>query len=423
MADVRAFRGLRYSLERVRMADVVAPPYDVISPSEKERLKARSSYNVVRLILPDGDGDKYARAARLLDEWTRQGVLRRESFPALYFCRHTFQVYGQTLVRTGLMAAVKLEPFGRGAIFPHESTLSAPKEDRMRLLRATRTNLSPVFSLFSDRTGGVRQIQAQVVKAPPTFVLQEESGLCEFWMVSDRGVIDRLSALLAPSPLFIADGHHRYETALSYLDDLRREGNCSSSAEAVMMLCVAMEDPGLAVLPTHRLLKAGVGPGWRGLLEALRADFETVPVTDGIEGALAEPETTLGRFVLYGPQHQAWSLTLKEGFDLKTVDPDQSPDWCRLDVAILQRRVFQPLLSLSLERLTGSDLVGYSHDLGETTRRVEEGSYASAFLMRPTPVGAVAAVANRLEKMPPKSTFFYPKALTGLVLRPLLGVD
>src|SRR5438477_370028 len=265
MADIRAFRGYRYDLGRVgSLSDVVSPPYDVIDPALQQRLHDQSPHNAVRLELPQeepGDTEtenKYARAARTLKSWIAEDVLRQDTARALYVYEQEFAAEGKSHTRRGFFARVRLEPFGSGRIFPHEQTMAGPKEDRLKLYRATGFNLSPVFSLYPDPDGEVfRQLEPFTLKGPP-LVAKDHLGVTNrLWLVTDSHTLSAVTGLMGPRPVFIADGHHRYETGLKYLEERRAAGEVpddEAPANFCLMMLVGMSDPGLVILPTHRLV-------------------------------------------------------------------------------------------------------------------------------------------------------------------------
>ena len=262
MADIRAFRAFRYDLGRVgALSDVIAPPYDVIDPALQQTLYDRSPYNVIRLILnkeQPGDGDnenRYTRAAGLLREWQADDVLVRDSAQALYVYEQDFEVEGRRYTRRGFLARVRLEPFGSGRIYPHEETLAGPKADRLRLFQATEMNLSPVFGLYPDPDDGVmKQLQAGVGRSLPLQATDHLGVVSKLWPVTDQHVVSAVTGALGPKPVFIADGHHRYETGLRYLQERRAAGETDPAAESILMMLVSMSDPGLIILPTHRII-------------------------------------------------------------------------------------------------------------------------------------------------------------------------
>ena len=270
MAEVQAFRGFRYDLARVgKLSDVIAPPYDVIDPALQQALYDRSPYNVIRLILnketpaDTGHDNRYTRAAQTpASDWTRDSILAQDSARSLYVYQQDFEVEGKRYTRKGFMARVRLEKFGEGRIYPHEETLSGPKADRLKLFHATNMNLSQIFGLYPDEQGEVQaKLDAAIARALPIQATDHLGVVSKLWPISDQHVTSVVASILGPKPVFIADGHHRYETALRYLDEKQQAGEVTSAeapANFVLMMLVSMSDPGLVILPTHRLV-SGVG--------------------------------------------------------------------------------------------------------------------------------------------------------------------
>ena len=450
MADIAAFRGIRYDLKKVpSLTSVVAPPYDVINEAYRQRLAAREAHNCVHLILPQDSpaGDRYATAAAALKRWLAEGVLVEEKAPAIYVISQEWTHAGRRNVRTGFIAAVRLEPFGEGRIYPHENTLSAPKADRLNLIKATRANLSQVFGIFPDDQRDVEAWLGQVTARAADAETTDDGGVTtRLWLQTDPKRIATLTRAMAGRPMFIADGHHRYETALNYrrfADEASLSLNAAKTTadapflskksaemskirpiDAIMMFCVAMSDPGLITQPTHRLLPKSITEPAK-LLEKLGREFHVLPfaTVSGGAGAVDEElksDATPNLMALYvGKERPLMKVWPKDPSAILRDHASFSADWRTLDVSILQYAVLERLLGLTLEHVTRDAKIGYEHDSDEAMRRVDSGEFASAFILRPTPVDAVARVASHLEKMPPKSTFFYPKALTGIVMRGL----
>ncbi len=276
MADIRAFRAFRYDLGRVgTLSDVVAPPYDVIDSSLQQALYERSRYNVIRLELnkelpTDNQMENcYTRAARFLRDWQTDGALTQDSARSLYVYHQEFEVEGQKHTRKGFFARVRLEPFGHGKIFPHEETMSGPKADRLRLLEATGMNLSPVFGLYPDAENAVQaQLDSLIARALPLEATDHLGVVSRLWPVTDQHIVSNIIGLLGPRPIFIADGHHRYETGLRYLEERKAAGevpNDEAAPNFILMMLVSMSDPGLLILPTHRLVAGLSGLNCRSL--------------------------------------------------------------------------------------------------------------------------------------------------------------
>lgn len=428
MAEVRPFRGLRYVPERVGdLSDVVCPPYDVIAPDEAMRLRAASPYNAVRLELPEGSPEetgpdsRYVAAARTLQDWRAEGLLAAEPRPALYLVEERFDWEGQQRRRRGVLAAVRLADWSEGVVLPHERTLSGPKADRLALLRACAANFSPVFLLHAPHAEPQAQLWASLNEAPAIEVRPEPGYELRFW--STTGEIDAWCDALVGEPLYIADGHHRFETALRYRDERRATGGPGATHAAynyALSYLVAMDDPGLLVLPTHRCLPAGAYDD--GRLEALvaeRFDAEARPVSGTDPAALSNLLQALARrgaersaFVLYR-RGDASLLTMRAGAE-QWLAADRAPAWRALDVARLEGLLLEPLLGPA-----APELLTYTRSAAEAIARVDAGDDGAAVLLNPTPPRQIAAVAEAAERMPQKSTYFYPKLPTGLVFHTL----
>jgi uncharacterized protein (DUF1015 family) len=439
MADIRAFRAVRYDLGRVgALSDVVAPPYDVIDPDLQQALYDRSPYNVIRLILnKEGPADtevdnRYSRAARCLRDWQDEHVLAQDSARALYVYHQDFEVEGRRLTRRGVLARVRLEPFGQGRIFPHEETLSGPKADRLKLFRATAMNLSPVFGLYPDEGGEVQaRLDAAVARALPLEATDHLAVVSRLWPVTDQQVVSAVTGLLGPKPVFIADGHHRYETGLRYLEERRAAGEVrddEAPANFILMMLVSMSDPGLVILPTHRLVSCLGGLGADRLRALLEPHFEVETVGRGERGAREAwewIEADGGQGVLGlgtpadGGGEAVWQAArLRSPEVMDPLAPDHSPAWRGLAVSVLHVLVLDHLLAPATG---GRPSCRYVHLLGEVLEAVAARECELAVLVPPARMSHVEQIAGGLEKMPPKSTYFYPKLLSGLVLNPLKG--
>lgn len=428
MATIAPFRGLRYNLKKVpSLTSVVAPPYDVINEEYRRKLAARDPHNCVKLILPQDspERDRYANAAEAFKGWIEEGVLAQDKKPAIYVVSQEWQAGGAKHVRTGFIAAVKLEPFGKGNIYPHENTLSAPKEDRLKLVKATRANLSQVFGIVPDDAGDVAGWLSRVCSRPADAEATDDNAvLTRLWVETDAKSVKDLTKSMGDRSIFIADGHHRYETALNYQRFLKENGQETAAADSIMMLCVAMSDPGLITQPTHRLLPRSVAEP-ETLVERLKGEFDVLPFATfsgkpgGLDGALISDLTPNLMALYVGKSRPVLRVIPKSHSGILSNMSEMSQDWRALDVSILQYAILERILGLTLEHVTREARIGYEHDADAAMRRVDSGEFASAFILRPTPVSAVAKVASHLEKMPPKSTYFYPKALTGLVIRSL----
>lgn len=436
MAQVFPFRGVRYSPSLVGdVRQVVAPPYDVIDAEGQKAFHARHPHNVIRLELgyelqTDSPGDnRYTRAAQTLREWMQSGALARDPRPAFYLYTIRYKISdgaGGTTQKTltGFMGNFQLAALDSGEIYPHENTRAAAKTDRLRLMEACASNFSPIWSLYSDPEGAViGRLQQAVATQQPRMSFQDDAGFEQtVWTIDDPAVTKAVTELMRPRPLFIADGHHRYETALNYQKQRREQANTAGTSlqgyDHVMMLLTRLEDTGLTVLPTHRVLTTKI-PDVAGLKSLLDPAFDIMPFpTKGMaqEEARQKFLETLraqGRsrpcFGL-AARHidQFWLLALRPSHQLP---PTASPR-DRLDVSILQNQVVTKLCPTQEEL----EAIVYTKDEHEALDWVAKGTGEAALLWNATKVEEVRAVATAGERMPHKSTYFFPKPLTGLVL-------
>jgi len=428
MADVRPFRGLRYAGKAsAPLTDLICPPYDVISPAQRETLEARNPYNSIHIELPQGEGDAaYANAALLLAQWQQQAVLTRDETPSYYFMRHTFRYDGKSLARWGLMAAVRLEEYDQRVILPHEETRPQAKEDRFRLMTACQANLSPIMALYRDPQHRIRQaIESIGWKTPTARATDGPDQELSLWAVAGRVLDDAVQAVLKNAPLFIADGHHRYETALRYRDEQRQKKGPWSDRDAfnyVMMTLIGVDDPGLLVLPYHRAIGGVTAATITALRNKLLEVFQLTAITPqpptphALEEAVRRsPGVCLG---LLGPDGEGpYLLTLRGG---KVRDSLRAlPGGAALrdsESWVLHQAVLAPVLGAA-----DSPEITYLHDPQEVWDSVLQGRLQMAFFTRPFPLDLFQAVVSAGQKLPPKSTYFHPKLPTGLVFNMLEG--
>ena len=415
MAEVQPLRALHYDPGAAGpLSDLIAPPYDVIDAGQRAALAARSPYNVVHIDLPEGS-DPYARAADLLERWQGERVVVRDAEPALWALTQDYVAPGgERMTRRGFLCRVRVEEYGAGRIRPHERTHPGPLEDRLALTRATRANLSPIFALHSDPEGAARRVLTAIVAGDPWAEASDDEGTVHrVWRVHDPEAIVALQSALAGTELLIADGHHRYETARAFAEEVGGEG----PHRYVLMCLVALEDPGLAVFPIHRLV-AGLGPQRQeALADALRRDFDIREVAR--EALVPDGGGPLRLGYLDAHLRRPFQLELRDQSIADAALADRPPSYRRLDTAVLEALVLKGALGMSEEDIAHLNGLGYSADAGEALRLLDEGAFDAGFFMRPTPVTQVREVAAAGETMPPKSTFFYPKLATGLVFNPL----
>lgn len=444
MAVIAPFRGLRYNPELVKdLSLVMAPPYDVISPQGQRAFHARHEQNVIRLILGEvlaGDDavrNQYSRAGDYFQRWQAERVLVRDPAPALYLYQQTFQLPGAgALTRYGLIGLVRLEEFDGRTVFPHERTMGAAKADRLRLMQACHANLSPVFGIYPGRFRELERLFAAAQGSRPIIDLTDWDGIHHrVWICQDRAAIRRLQMECTGAPIFIADGHHRYETALHFRDlmQAKEKGDPAQTQRRpynhIMMTLVSAEDPGLVILPIHRVLKYLPEGGLEGCLAPFTRQFavEKLPVPRDPEAAasvllsrLQQTKEGAHCFGLYGGGGRAYLLTLADEQAIEA-EKDKPPVYRRLDVTIVQALLIEgPRSRQGLGDLP-EDALSYTHDAAEAIRLVQQDGWAAAILLNPTKIAEVQAVAEAGLRMPPKSTFFYPKLLTGLVIHPLMA--
>jgi uncharacterized protein (DUF1015 family) len=435
MADIRAFRAYRYDLGSVGpLSEVLAPPYDVIDPHLQQTLYDRNPYNVIRLILnkeepTDNEREnRYTRAARFLREWQTAGVLTQDTARSLYVYHQDFEVEGRRYTRKGFLARVRLEPLGEGRIYAHEETMSGPKADRLKLFRATAMNLSPVFGLFPDAEGTVQKLLDDAVQRMLPLEATDHLGVVSrLWPVTDQHVTSSVMGLMGPKPVFIADGHHRYETALNYLKERQQAGgvaNAESAPNFVLMMLVSMSDPGLSILPTHRLV-SGVGQlTVDQIRSSLEKHFDVETTGRGDRGArdtweLIQADGSQQVLGFGSAVDQTWLLArYRMSREMDRLAPEHSALWRDLAVSVLHVLVLGHLIP----NVPGAPTTcRYVHLLPEVAEAVAKMECSLGVLVPPATMQHVEQIAGNLEKMPPKSTYFYPKLLSGLVLNPLTG--
>ncbi len=448
MPDISAFRGVRYDLGHVgSLSDVVAPPYDVIDAELQEQLYQKSEYNCTRLILgkdEPGDDDthnRYSRAAKFLKNWLRDRVLFTEGDPAIYVYHQEFEEAGELYTRRGFMCRTRLEPFGEGDIHPHEETHGGAKADRLKLWQNCKANLSQIFGLYPDPQNVAQDLlDKAIIGVTPLEATDHIGVLHRIWPVTDVAVITKVIAAMGGKPVYIADGHHRYETACNYRDELAKtEGGLDSEhpANFVLMMCVSMSDPGMIVLPTHRLFRGLPPMTAKELGDKLDVYFTISSAGMGPEEAPflweeIETEDDQKTLALFTTEDQQWTMVRLNDAGIEKmaqVASDQCDEWQGLGVSILHRLIVETLLDAKdisapkyvraidevVEGLKTGDSVGRDH----TGQMADGGRFELAALVMPATLDHIRAISNAAERMPAKSTYFYPKLLSGLVINPL----
>jgi uncharacterized protein (DUF1015 family) len=429
MADIRAFRGFRYDLGRTgALSDLVAPPYDVIGPDLQRSLYDRSPYNAVRVELStDEPGDtptrnRYTRAAQTLSGWQTEHILQQDTLRSLYVLEQEFTVEGVTRRRRGFIARVRLEPFGKGQVYPHEETMSGPKEDRLKLFKATGMKVSPIFGIYPDSTNEIfGRLEPLLLRTLPLEATDHLGVVSRLWPVTDERVVGAVVSGMADRPVYIADGHHRYETGLRYLEEARAAGqvaNDDGAANFTMMQLVSMADPGLVILPTHRLVGGFPGLTASQLRSALSPHFEVERVASGREAwETIELDGTQALLAFHTKVDGAWQFArLTNSQLIAELAANHSDDWRELAVSVLHVAVLNRLLPVATG---GAASCRFVHLLNEVETDISAGGCDLAALVPPATMGHVERIAGHNEKMPPKSTYFYPKLLTGLVFHSL----
>ncbi len=437
MADVRPFHGLRYDARKAGdLADLIAPPFDVITLERQAALYRRSPHNIVRLELGEQrdtdtpQDNRYTRAAACLQEWLESGVLLRDETVCFYVYDQEYAHEGRRYRRRALLGRVRLEEWEAGIVRPHEHTLAQPKKDRLELLRHTRANVSAVFSLYRDPRGQLASIIDRARQDPPLLHAEDDGQRHTLYALSDAAAIESVTGQLSAATIYIADGHHRYETALAYRDEQRAKASAWSGHEPesfVLMALTAAEDPGLLLLPAHRLVRPPTIP--EDLLSRLARSFRIEDIAPDRDRAaalaelLARMERTLpaAAFGALGlVENRLQLLTLSDTRAVHALMPARCSAASRsLDVSVLHHAVLGAALGIDPQGPEHEAAVAYTEDAADALRQVETGGYPMAFLLNPTPVEQVLAVADASERMPQKSTFFYPKLPAGLVMCPL----
>ncbi|MGI6113613.1 MAG: DUF1015 domain-containing protein [Mahellales bacterium] len=441
MARIEPFRGLRYNQEKITdLTEVTTPPYDIISADMQDKYYSLSPYNIIRLELgkefpkDNESNNKYTRAAEFFKEWKKSNILVKEAKPSIYIYQQVFTLNNSvTKTRIGIICGVELVNFSQGVVLPHEFTLSKPKADRYNLMHATNANFSQVFSLYEDSSKTISDIINKNIKGLPVIDMVDEEGIRNrIWTIDKKEEIESIRETLKNKQIFIADGHHRYETALAYKKDMALKNSKHTGNEPynfIMMMLVDMNDPGLVILPTHRMVKNLHKWDLKSFLQRVNENFYVekypfVPMEDN--GSLNEIEKMLcsgGKentsIAFYSGNHELYFLSLKNREILDNIHTDMSYAYRSLDVTILHTLILDGILGIGKDKLANQDNVYYTRGIKEALEGVENGRYQMSFILNATKIDEVKQVALHQEKMPQKSTYFYPKLLTGLVINDL----
>jgi len=422
-ARIEPLRGFLYDPRTVHdLARVLAPPYDVISEAQQRDLYERSPYNVVRLEL-GRDADRYATAQATLREWVERGVLRRAERPSLFLYTQRFQVEGSDFARTGFVARFRLEDFARGRVLPHEKTFAAPKEDRFKLLAATRTNISSIFGLYSGSDPQLDSLRSEVMSRTPLIEAEDSLGIHnELRAIAAADEIATVQSALESARVLIADGHHRYETALSYRRERRATQHPSQlqGFDYTMMTLVACDDPGLVILPTHRIVRRLRPQPMASFASQARELFEVSEVDDRAalrKGLVDGGHGTIG--IALGGKQRFFMVRLKDPETIARAIPEAPAEVRSLDVTVLHTLIFDQIFSLKAAEIRKGGNLEYTVDANAALDAVHAGRADGAFLVNPPSIVDVERVSDAGATMPEKSTYFFPKLVTGLVLNPL----
>lgn len=436
MAEIKAFKGYRYNLEKVEdLSEVITPPYDVIDNEAQDKFYQVNPFNFIRLELGKKDGDDsnsnnvYTRARDTFAAWVKEEILIQETKPALYLYQQEFQINNITYVRTGFITGLKAEDYSCGQVLPHEETLPKHKADRLELMRTTQANFSPIFGLYSDPENAVYQTMLRSVegKQPDIEVTDWAKEKHRLWVITDEKVIEKVTAIIKDKKIYIADGHHRYETAVNFAKEMSEKGQ--EGYDHIMITLVNLFDQGLVVLPTHRLVKNVADFNFDRFLNSTKEYFDVtrIPESDSRQNTLelllnrmAESGETGHIFGLYGGKDKLYIIKLKSSVNLEEINgADKSAAWRNLDVTVLHGLVLEKLLGIGEKERASEGFLSYTRDDLYAMEAVDQGEFQFSLLMNAPKVEEVTEVAGAGEKMPQKSTFFYPKVISGLVINKL----
>ncbi|MBP1561332.1 MAG: DUF1015 domain-containing protein [Oscillospiraceae bacterium] len=421
MAEIKAFKGMRYTSEGGDLNTLVCPPYDIISDVQREEYVKENPYNIIRLELPKGGDERYREAGDTLKSWLDKDILACDGEESIYVYEMQFTANGAKNSLKGFVSLVKLVDFSEGIVLPHEETLSKAKQDRFNLMSETFCNFSQIYSLYMDEDGSVYgMVDGCSQGAPEMEVTDPDGTVHRMWCVSDKDVIAKVKAAFADKKLYIADGHHRYETALNFHRHLCAEGKAVPGDQSgyIAMMLVNMENPGLVVFPTHRMV--------RGLPEfnADRIAADCKAYFDISEAAKDDVQAALGKlykdgkkaFAMYSGAGKFCVMTLRDEGAVKKLLPDMSEAYCGLDVSVLHSLVLERIFGIDKENMANQKNLTYTRSFDEAVEAVDKGAANCSFILNPTKVSEIRDVALASEKMPQKSTYFYPKLITGLVM-------
>lgn len=424
MAEIRPFRGLRYNQDKISdLSQVISPPYDVIPAEQQEAYHERNPYNIIRLELgktfptDTEDNNRYTRAAEYLKQWMEEGILMDEDQPVFYICQDIFECGGVTYKRNGLVTALKATPYKEGIVLPHEDTLPKAKVDRFSMLDSCKTNFSGIFALYQDETGAIPGLLEPITKQPPMASAVDDEGVRHnLWIIRDSSTIASIQSAFADKKIYIADGHHRYETACKFSEER------GSRYGWVMTSMFEMTDPGLIILPTYRLLR-NIGPTPWDMLEAnFQRETFSYPELDHSPEKLDEflgimaKKASLPCFGYYAGGTDLELLTLRSMDAVDCSLADHPKAYRELDATILHELILKPAFGLGNKEITSEGYVSYTRDASEAWKSVHDGESKIAMFLNGTRLDQVTKVAAAGARMPQKSTFFWPKLITGMIM-------
>lgn len=418
MANVKPFEGVRYNLEKVVLKQVIAPPYDVISSDERELLTSKSVYNIVNVDFPGGDSDKYQKAAQTYNLWKDEQILTKDKKPGFYMYEQEYEYAGKSYVRTGFVGLLKLEEFGKGGVFPHEKTLSGPKEDRFALMCATKANLSQIFGLYIDPEDKLKSIFAECrAGMPAESAIDDDKVKHTIWAISDAEAVKQVQAMMKDKAIYIADGHHRYETALKYKETVRADNGDDPEETApydyIMMMFVNFYDPGLMLFPTHRLIDVPEDFDTETYMSKLKEKYTVEKLTTKEEcDEYMANNTDVGTMVMIMPDGY-YGISINSEL-LESLHPI----YRQVDTYLLQKTIFNDILNIPEEQLLAKKGIHF-YQKPEVLEKDVEKTGGIGFILKPVSIETMRLVSESGLVMPQKSTYFYPKLATGLLMNDL----
>ncbi len=423
MAEIRPFKALRFTDKAGEISTLCCPPYDIISDEQRKTYLAENEYNIIRLELPREGEDYYAEASNTLKRFYNDGILAEDVESSYYIYSERFFVEDKEYEFKGIIARVKIEEFSKGIVLPHEETLSKAKADRFNLMKATMCNFSQIYSLYKDDNGVTEADINSLSYSNPIARFTDNEGVTHsLWSITNPEDINRISTQFADRKLYIADGHHRYETALNFRNYLRENDVTAPASDYVMMMLVSMDSDGLVVFPTHRVVRDLSDYNPDEVLNKCKLDFEITEKigVDGIDSVLkSDYSDGLTSFAFYIGENKWYRLKLINTDMLDEMCPDYSKALKNLDVNVLHKLVLERAFSIDKANMSNQSNLTYTRDISEAIALVDCGDANCCFIMNPTRVREISEVAAAGEKMPQKSTYFYPKLITGLVMNKL----